>query len=409
LNDDLMWVEKYRPRKIVEVIGNEEAKSLFVDWLRKKGRQKKAVLLYGPPGVGKTALAHAAANELGFTIVEMNASDARTEGLIKRIAGPATSYLTLDQYSVKTQGNLLFLDEVDGIYAREERGGLSAVIEVIEKSQVPIVLAANDIDLEKLRPLKKICQLIRLREVRIPLIIALLQKLCVAENIDAEFEALEKIAGRSGGLVRSAINDLQTLAEKNGVVRLQDTLRLSIRSRDLDMYETLKQLFSAGSIDEALNVLNQSNVDTDSLLLPISDSLALKYGDPVELGAAYDQLSKADVVRGRIGVENWQLTKYFSNLLAQAVTLSNQQSKHMEFSFPPLKVLTLFWTKSKRAMLEGICTKIASKCHVSRETAKLDFIPFLKTIVDKPSSKPVHTWLQLSTEETDFLTKMSRF
>jgi len=60
-------------------------------------------------------------------------------------------------------------------------------------------------------------------------------------------------------------------------------------------------------------------------------------------------------------------------------------------------------------MLEGICTKIASRCHVSRETAKLDFIPFLKIIVDKPSSKPLHTWLQLNTEEADFLTKMSRF
>jgi replication factor C large subunit len=404
-----MWVEKYRPGKIADVIGNEEAKSLFVDWLRKKGGQKKAVLLYGPPGVGKTALAHAAASELGFTIVEMNASDARTEGLIKRIASPATSYLTLDQCSSKTQGNLLFLDEVDGIYAREERGGISAVIEVIEKSQVPVVLAANDIDLEKLRPLKKVCQLIRLREVRIPLIIALLRRICVAENIDAEFEALEKVAERSGGVVRSAINDLQTLAGKDRGIRLEDALRLSTRPRDLDMYETLKELFSAGSPEDALNALNRSNVDTDSLLLPMSDLLALQYEDPVELGAAYDLLSRADVVRGRIGVENWQLTRYFSNFLAQAASLPAKRSVHLEISSPPLKVLALFWTKSKRTMLEGICSKIAARCHVSRETAKMDFIPFLRIIFDKPGSKPLYTWLQLSTEETGFLAKMGKF
>ena len=60
LKDDLLWVEKYRPKKIAEVIGNEEAKATFVEWLKSKRRRKKAVLLYGPPGVGKTALVNAA-------------------------------------------------------------------------------------------------------------------------------------------------------------------------------------------------------------------------------------------------------------------------------------------------------------------------------------------------------------
>ena len=102
--NDLLWVEKYRPKKIEDIIGNEEAKATFVEWLKNKRRSKKAVLLYGPPGVGKTALVNAAAKEFGFTIIEMNASDTRSEKAINAVAKPATSYVALDNFSTKTQG-----------------------------------------------------------------------------------------------------------------------------------------------------------------------------------------------------------------------------------------------------------------------------------------------------------------
>ena len=57
MTDDRLWVEKYRPKSVSEIVGNEEAKTTFINWLEKgKKRKKKAVLLYGPAGVGKTAL-----------------------------------------------------------------------------------------------------------------------------------------------------------------------------------------------------------------------------------------------------------------------------------------------------------------------------------------------------------------
>ena len=127
MRNDLLWVEKYRPRKIDDVIGNEEAKATFVEWLKSKRRKRRAVLLYGPPGVGKTALANAAANEFGFKIIEMNASDKRTEKAINKIAQPATSFAGLDKFVTTSKGNLLFLDEVDGVAGREDRGGIGAI------------------------------------------------------------------------------------------------------------------------------------------------------------------------------------------------------------------------------------------------------------------------------------------
>ncbi len=409
MKNDLLWVEKYRPKKIEDIIGNEEAKATFIEWLKSKRKTKKAVLLYGPPGVGKTALVNAAAKEFGFTIIEMNASDTRSEKAVNEIAKPATSYLALDTFTAESKGNLLFLDEVDGIAGNEDRGGVSAIIEIVEKSRVPVIMAANDPNIDKLRPLKKVCLLIRFHQIRLPLIISLLQKICLLEHIKADFEALEHIAQNSKGDVRSAINDLQSLSEENHVLTLQDTMALTARNKDISMDETLLGFFSAKSVEEASSLLFRSSVDYDEFIMSISDNLPRRYTNPDELAAAYDFVSKADLFRGRIGTEHWHLLKYFFNALSEAAAVAPQSYKPFEFISPPIRIITLFWTKGKRNMLDGICGKIGAQCHVSHSKAKQDFIPFLKIMLEKQKSSPLSSCLELTSEEVDFLVKMNRY
>jgi len=409
LTDDRLWVEKYRPKSVSEIVGNEEAKTTFTNWLEKgKKRKKKAVLLYGPAGVGKTALVNAASNQFGFTIIEMNASDTRTEKAINKVGKPATSYVSLDRFSVETKGNILFLDEVDGVFGQQDRGGIGAIVKIVKESLVPVVMAANNTDLQKLKPLKRVCLLIRFHPVRIPLIITTLRKICLKENIEAEFEALEKIACNSRGDMRSAINDLQSSAAGKEILRVQDTVLLKSRNKDVGMDDLLRGVFSAESVGEAAALINQSNVDYDVFMLSVSDNLPLRYTDPVDLAVAYDIVSRADVFRGRVGTENWRLLKYFFNLLAEAVTVSPKSFKPFNFIFPPMRIMTLFWTKSKRAKLDVICGKIASKCHVSRTTAKNDMVPFIKLMIETEKSTPLINWLKLEPEEVTYLTNMKK-
>lgn len=406
---DVLWVEKYRPKKIADVIGNEEAKGAFVEWLKNKRRTRKAVLIYGLPGVGKTALANAAANEFNFRIIEMNASDTRTEKTINKVARPATSFAGLDRFSTEIKGNILFLDEVDGVAGKEDRGGIGAIVKIIEESRVPVIMAANDPDLEKIRPLKKVSVLIRFQQVRIPLIISMLRRICEMEQVEAEFEALERIAQNSKGDVRSAINDLQSLSEPNRVLTLQDTMILSSRNKDIGMDETLRGFFSAKSLAEVTVLLSRSSVDYDDFLLSVSDNLPRRYTDPAELAEAYDFISRADVFRGRIGTEHWHLLKYFFNFMAEAAAVSPKSYKPFEFISPPIRIITLFWTKGKRTMLENICAKIGLQCHVSRLTAKNDFVPFVKVILERCKSSPIVSWFKFEPEEIDYLLKMSKF
>ena len=156
-------------------------------------------------------------------------------------------------------------------------------------------------------------------------------------------------------------------------------------------------------------MLSRSSVDYDDLLLSVSDNLPRRYAGAEELAEAYDFVSQADVFRGRIGTENWHLLKYFYNCLSEAAAVSPESYRLFEFISPPIRIITLFWTKGKRTMLEGICAKIGQRCHVSRATAKQAFVPFLKMVFEKQKSSPIVGWFKLEPEEVDFLAKMNKF
>jgi hypothetical protein len=156
-------------------------------------------------------------------------------------------------------------------------------------------------------------------------------------------------------------------------------------------------------------LLSRSGVDYDDLLMAVGDNLPLRYADPAKLAEAYNFVSQADMFRGRIGTENWYLLKYFFNSLSQAAAVAPDSYKPFTLISPPVRVITLFWTKGKRTMLDGICRKIGARCHVSKETAKEDFIPYIKILMTKQKAAPLISWLELAPEETDFLARMNKF
>jgi replication factor C large subunit len=80
---------------LAEIVGNSEAITKFVEWIKswEKGVPKKrAVFLYGPPGIGKTVTVEVLSRVLSMEFVETNASDYRTEDAVKRFAGLASQF-----------------------------------------------------------------------------------------------------------------------------------------------------------------------------------------------------------------------------------------------------------------------------------------------------------------------------
>jgi len=404
-----MWSEKYRPTTVGEVIGNDAAKIEFISWLDSWKPGKKAALLHGPPGIGKTTLVQVTAKTFSFDLVEMNASDSRTEEKIMRVAGHATSEVSIFNFISVSKGTLLLLDEVDGIHGRADQGGLGAILRLIREAKTPIALVANDISDLRLRDLRNACQRIRFYQIRPPILVALLKEICRKEGITAEEEALRLIASRCEGDVRSAINDLQSVAEKSKSVRAIDFENLTVRDKQLSIHETLRNIFLAESPLQARKAQSRAEVDYEMLHQTIHDNLPLQYTDPEELAAGYDSLSHADVFLGRIKrTRNWGLLRYALEQMSVGVAAARRRKyRPASYRFPPSKLVLLSRLRSQRKLRNDICSSIGAECHVSKYRANRDFLPFLQVIFknnEKMASGMVK-WLNLTREMVAYLSE----
>ena len=403
----IMWVEEYRPKKTVDVVGNEKAKEQFLDWLKKWKTGNKAALLYGPPGVGKTTLVKVTARELGLDLIEMNASDFRTEEKVMRIAGRAATESSLEGILSGAKGTMIFLDEVDGVFGREDQGGIAAVLKVIRTSHVPVVLAANNPWDPRLRYMRGPCEMIRFYGIRLPTIVSFLKKIARSEGIITNDEALRIIAEKAEGDLRSAVNDFQALAERRKALELSDVAYLAKRDRHYNVFDTLQAFFSAKNIWLAEKVLNNSEIDLETLLQTIHDNLPIQFQAPEKLAGVYDSLSKADVVLGRIKRnQDWRLMKYVFEQLSTGVVLSGGEYHYAKYQFPPTKIALMGRGKSERSIRDSINTRIGGKCHVSSRIANLDFIPFLRIIfeTDVKMASNFTKWFNFGEEVVTYLT-----
>ncbi|RLG77504.1 MAG: replication factor C large subunit [Thermoprotei archaeon] len=402
------WVVKYRPKRIAEVVNQDEAKSKFVSWLKSwPNVKKKAALLYGPPGCGKTSLVEAAANEFGYDVLEMNASDFRRASDIERIAMRASRASTL----FGKRGRIILLDEVDGISGREDVGGLEAVLRLVRNTNNPVVMTANDPWDPALRPLRGNAELIEFKRLSKRDVVRVLRRICEAENIICEDDALNYIAEKSEGDLRSAINDLEALAIGFRRVTL-DVAKTLLRPRDREHnpFETLRNMFSAKYCWQAKISLSQSQLDYEQAMLWIHENLPNQYTDVEDLWRAYEALSRADVYLGRIVRSgDWDLLAYAVDLMTAGVAMAAQNNprdkyRWTKYSFPQ-KLLLMARTRETRAVRDDLASIIASHLHVSTTTAKNDVIPLLKIIftLNPKYAAKLALGLKLSEKMIEFL------
>jgi replication factor C large subunit len=400
------WTQKHKPRTVSEIFGNTEAIQKFTEWVGswdKRVPKKRAAFMYGPPGVGKTVCVEALANDLQMELVEKNASDYRTAGAIQRFAGLASQYGTL--FGGK---RLILLDELDGITGTADKGGVRAVTEIVKATQRPIVLIANNAYDPRFRTLRKYCLLIEFKKPTVREVMKHLKKVCVGEGIDAEEEALKFIAERSGRDVRSAVNDLQALAQGKKRLVYEDVAWLAARDRKDVIFNVLRTILYSKDSWEAKRAVDTADMDPDMLFHWIYENAPYHLTDPHDLTKAMDALSLADIYRRRIrSTQNWSLLRYVLDFMTAGVAVARERTEPsgwIPFRFPG-KLQWLSRTKAERALRSAIGMKIRRKCHISSVRAVKEFLPYVRIIFESnpEMAAGIAKWLDLDETMIDYL------
>ncbi|KAJ9064148.1 DNA replication factor C complex subunit Rfc1 [Entomophthora muscae] len=219
-----LWVDKYKPSKLSELVGNntniKDLREFLGNWDPKKldAKSMRAVLISGPPGIGKTTSAHLACKEAGFSPIEFNASDTRSKSSIEDILGQYIDNRSISEFfrpSSKPQADLqncrpaLILDEIDGM-SGGDRGGVAEIIKYIKKTKVPIICICNDRMSPKVRSLATHCVDLKFRRPTVVSVKPLFDKITRNEGLSLSSNVIDKLFEMSHSDIRQVITLLST-------------------------------------------------------------------------------------------------------------------------------------------------------------------------------------------------------
>ncbi|APW98228.1 AAA family ATPase [Halobiforma lacisalsi AJ5] len=371
------WTEKYRPTTLSEVRGNNKARDQLKEWAETWDEHRDAVIVHGSPGVGKTSAAHALANDMGWPVMELNASDNRQADVIERIAGEASKSGTLTGGGAGRR--LVVLDEADNFHGNADYGGSREVTRVVKNANQPIVLVANEF-YDMSQSLRNACETIEFRDVSKRSIVPVLRDICRREGVEFEEEALEKIAESTSGDLRSAVNDLQAVAEEAERLTVEDVVT-SERDTTEGIFDFLDTLIKEEDAQGALQASYDVDETPDEMLNWIEDNVPKDY-EGAELADAYEFLSNADRWLGRVrATQDYSFWRYASDNMTAGVAASRREPKGGWTRYgPPSYWRKLGSSKGKRNTRDAIAERIAEREGTSVATARREILPFLSAM-----------------------------
>ena len=364
-----LWIDKYKPKGLVEFVGNKKVVEQLRGWIS-SFKQGKAVLLYGSPGIGKSLLVEALAAENDLLLMQLNADDISSESMQGLIRSSKNR-------TIFNKGKIILVDEVEGISGRD-RGVMGLVVELIKQSRFPVFLIASDPYLDKLRTVKEYCELVKFDKIPSPSIGKRLGEICAEEGIEADKDVLDTLAKFCQGDLRSAITDLQIVCLGKNKIAQEDLQALGFREKEQSVFNILQPIFHSRSLSVGRNSMQQADKDPDEVFWWIENNLTAELKTPEEIANGYNLLSAADILRNRtMKQQNWRFKAISSDLISGISVLKKSHTGFVMYK-PPQRLIQLGRTKAKRAEREALCEEIGTQVHCSKKIVKNQYLPYLR-------------------------------
>lgn len=300
--ETLLWVDKYKPNSMAKIIGQQGEKSnarklkYWLEnwhkfhsnaekpaskggWNRDDGLNFKAALLSGAPGIGKTTTATLVCQELGFSYVELNASDSRSKKLLDQVLGGSVNNCSLDNFwhgnqkeALSTKKHCIIMDEVDGMAGNEDRGGVQELINAIKASKIPIICICNDRHHIKIRSLANHCFDLRFNKPNAAQIKSALMSIIFKEGIKINTELVDQLIIGANHDIRQCIHNLSMWSSGNKILDTKQTqmdIEKAIKDTKINPFEACKQVFYQDSMKPKSIQDRQELFFTDYSLMPL--------------------------------------------------------------------------------------------------------------------------------------------
>ncbi|XP_030912871.1 replication factor C subunit 1 isoform X3 [Geospiza fortis] len=425
--EKLLWVDKYKPVSLKAIIGQQGEQSCankLLRWLRnwhkntlEDGQAKpgktgskddgtgfKAALLSGPPGVGKTTTAALVCKELGYSYVELNASDTRSKNSLKEVVAESLNNTSIKDFcsgaSSSVSGkHVLIMDEVDGMAGNEDRGGIQELIALIRHTKVPIICMCNDRNHPKMRSLVHYCLDLRFQRPRLEQIKGAMMSIAFKEGLKIPPPAMQEIILAANQDIRQVLHNLNMWCAKDKSLTYDEAKTDASRAKKdikLGPFDVVRKVFATGEEAARMSLIDKSDLFFhDYSLAPLFVQENYVHVKPAAAGGnlkkhlvllsrAADSICDGDIVDRQIrSKQNWNL------LPTQAIYASVLPGELMrgymsQFPVFPSWLGKFSSTGKHDRIIQELAMHMSLRTQTCKRTVNMEYLSYLRDALVQP-------------------------
>jgi replication factor C subunit 1 len=366
-----MFTQKYKPSCSNDIIGNKNNIANFINWIKgwDEKNKIKCCLISGNSGIGKSLAIDLVLNELKYNVIELNTDEERDKNYINN----KIKHLLNMKKTIFGKNNALIVNDLD---CSNDYGFLSAIIECIKETKIPIICTCNDRYNQSLKTIVNYCFDIKFSKPPLMEIFKFVCNIVKKEQIRIKESQIRDIIENANNDIRNILNNIQLLScsKSSEFKKNKDLTQINLfemtttmLSKSCEIHEKYKTFWLDSDI---VPLMVQENYVSNISKVKCEASQMEK------LSLSSDCLCNVDLLDSKIEMVNWELAPYVAYNTIHAASYCTARSK---INFACFLGKTSKKSKNKKTINEVNEKLLLPK--INRVFCRLEYIPYILSIL----------------------------